>query len=633
MIDRNLWVYDIETLASMFSYTAINVDTQEIVKFVIHRQKDEFASLMNHLKRCKGQIGFNNINFDYPIIHYMMLNYNKWTNDYLSEIVIIDLIYQKAQKIISAQNNDAKVFVNISDKEIIIPQLDLFKINHFDNKAKRTSLKNVQININYPNVQDMPIDHTCTDITLEQIDEILEYNLNDVLSTYEFYKLCIDKIELRKSIGKLYNLNLINKSDSAIGTEILKKEYCSKANVEFKDIKDLKSPYLNLKFSSIISNRVSFKSIELNNFLNKLKNINFRDFESKDIIFRGVKYTFAKGGLHSNNKPKIYKTTDDILIVDQDFGSFYPGILISENRYPKHLGKEFTQVLKDLTDKRLQAKKDGDKVTTDSLKITINSIYGNLGNEYSFVCDYTTMYSVTINGQLFLLMLIEQLTEIDGIDCFYANTDGSTYLIKKDKLQEFYDICNKFAQYISIPIEYANYNKCIIRDCNNYIIQTDSNKLKTKGFFVKDREIYQDNSFRIIQIALEKYFINGISIKETILNHTNIYDFCGRQKFTKDSCGETHEISNGNKLVIKQQKNVRYYISTNGKTFLKQYTKGSEEFIHKGYKVTIFNKFEQKENYNIDYSFYIKECNKIIDVIEDKQIDLFDMIKEVENGI
>jgi hypothetical protein len=28
--DRRLWVYDIETLASCFTYTAFNIDTEEI---------------------------------------------------------------------------------------------------------------------------------------------------------------------------------------------------------------------------------------------------------------------------------------------------------------------------------------------------------------------------------------------------------------------------------------------------------------------------------------------------------------------------------------------------------------------------------------------------------------------------
>jgi hypothetical protein len=630
MENRNVWVYDVETLASMFSYSAINIDTEEVVKYVIHKDRCDFDELIKHLKECKGHIGFNNISFDYPIIHYIMTN----IDTSMSRELTINSIYKKAQKIISSQNEDDKSYNYIADKDVLIPQLDLFKLNHFDNKAKRCSLKNVQIAINYPNVQDMPIEHTCKDITLEQVDEILDYNINDILSTFEFYKKCIDKIELRKSIGKLYKLPLINKSDSAIGIEILKKEYCQKANVQFSEIKDLKSQYYNLRFEKIISPLVKFESKQLNDFLTKLKNNTFNQFSDETIIFNNTKYIFAKGGLHSYNKPTIYEPKVNTKLIDFDFGSYYPGLMLTLGVFPKHLSRVFLEVVKSLTERRLKAKQEGDKVTTDSLKLTINSIFGNLNNQYSWICDTQALYTVTINGQLFLLMLIEQLAK-EGIYCFYANTDGITCIVDDNKIDTYNTICNNMSTYLNIPVEFQEYTKCIIRDCNNYIIKTSTGKSKLKGVFVYNKEIYQDNSFKIIPITLEKYFIDGIPVQETIKNHTNIYDFCGRQKFTKDSYGEIHSIKYDNNLPIrvveKQQKNVRYYISTNGNTFIKQYLKGSEELIHKGFKVTVFNKYEELEDYKIDYKFYIKECNKIIELLEDKQMDLFNLIEEIEN--
>ena len=122
---------------------------------------------------------------------------------------------------------------------------------------------------------------------------------------------------------------------------------------------------------------------------------------------------------------------------------------------------------------------------------------------------------------------------------------------------------------------------------------------------------------------MSEYFFNNIPIEKTIKDHKNIYDFCGRQKFGRDSYGMIHFLKNNESKGEKQQKNVRYYISNDGATFYKYYNKGTSEVIHKGFKVTIFNNYIQKEDYNIDYSFYISECNKIINVIEDKQLSLF----------
>ena len=166
---------------------------------------------------------------------------------------------------------------------------------------------------------------------------------------------------------------------------------------------------------------------------------------------------------------------------------------------------------------------------------------------------------------------------------------------------------------------------------NNHASLYDNGKIKYKGAFEINKVVgnepayHKDNSFKIIPIAISNYFFKNIKVQDTIYNHNNIYDFCGRQKFGRDSYGEIHSIVNNELSIEKQQKNVRYYISNSNKTFVKQYTKGSSELINKGYQVEIFNKYIEKEikEYNIDYSFYIKEAYKIIDIIENKQLELF----------
>lgn len=136
--NRNLWVMDIETLKSCFTYTAYNVDTGDILQYVLHKDRFEYCSLIEHLKSCKGHIGFNNLNFDYPILHYMIKNFNNWIN--LSNTDIIFKIYQEAQRIIDEQNKkEFNTIVAIKNKDVLIPQLDLFKIWHYNNKARSTS--------------------------------------------------------------------------------------------------------------------------------------------------------------------------------------------------------------------------------------------------------------------------------------------------------------------------------------------------------------------------------------------------------------------------------------------------------------------------------------------------------------
>lgn len=70
-------VYDIETLAGCFTYTALDINTQEVYQYVIHKNRNEIVDLYQHLSECKGMIGFNNIGFDYPVIHKFMNSYKE----------------------------------------------------------------------------------------------------------------------------------------------------------------------------------------------------------------------------------------------------------------------------------------------------------------------------------------------------------------------------------------------------------------------------------------------------------------------------------------------------------------------------------------------------------------------------
>ena len=140
--DKKVWVYDVETLKSCFTYTAINVDTEEIVQYVLHKDRSDWDEFINHLKQCKGQIGFNNLSFDYPVIHYIL----KTLDGSLKRESTVKYIYEEAQRIIEVQNEKSfSKFASIKESEVLIHQLDLFKIWHYNNAARSTYLKALEI--------------------------------------------------------------------------------------------------------------------------------------------------------------------------------------------------------------------------------------------------------------------------------------------------------------------------------------------------------------------------------------------------------------------------------------------------------------------------------------------------------
>lgn len=128
-------VMDIETLVNLFTYTGYCRQTKTYHQFVIHKLRNDYELLIQHLKRNKLiMIGYNNESFDYPVIHHLINHYEeyRWLNGY----ELSQKIYEKAQELINSQFN------TVADYNKHIPQIDLFKIWHYDNTAKMTSWLN-----------------------------------------------------------------------------------------------------------------------------------------------------------------------------------------------------------------------------------------------------------------------------------------------------------------------------------------------------------------------------------------------------------------------------------------------------------------------------------------------------------
>jgi len=272
---------------------------------------------------------------------------------------------------------------------------------------------------------------------------------------------------------------------------------------------------------------------------------------------------------------------------------------------------------------------------------------------YSYLYDPKFTMSITLNGQLFILKLIEQLTiQLSYIKVLQANTDGITLIIKRTDHNQLLDICKWWEEFSNLKLEYAYYQKMIIRDVNSYYaIYTDPTKdIKVKGFFEIDKAWHKNHSMLIVMKALYEYFINNISVEYTIYSSTNIFDFCKRGRSNSDSYLISRHYDNGNVVDTKLQKNIRYYIANTGidlikilppldnKDKLEKYRrenplqldlfhflddvkieKDRESYLEANYKSKLFNRFYSKpyfNDYDINYDYYINECYKIINIIE-----------------
>lgn len=617
-------VYDIETLSNFFSYTDID-ENENVSVFVVCAWRNDLPDLLGHLSKRLIQIGFNNLAFDSIVLAYMIENKSEFLKKTGDQVAA--RVYSFVQNLIKDRETASNHGLRPKHK-----QIDLFKINHYDNKARSTSLKALQCHIYWPNVQDMPFGHDHT-VQPSEMDEILGYNLNDVLSTKAFYELCHEKINIRDTFTKLYGKDFTNKSDVSIGEEIFVNYIKQESGFTKNDLKERTVKYDAVNLGRCVLPYIKFNSPQFSAMLEEIKKTivtPFRKFK-QSIRYKDFIYDFGVGGIHGCAPAGVYEAGDG-LIIDYDVKSYYPNLSIQNDFHPGHIPKEvFCKVYNNIFEERVRKQKEGKDAEQAGLKLSLNGIFGKSGEETSAFFDRYFFYKITLNGQLSLAMLAEAFVDfVPGLRVLQINTDGLTVWIPKDQEVKCEQILEKFMQRTKLIMEKVYYNRMFIRDVNNYIGEYVDKKLKKKGIFETSKEYHKDNSFLAVPKALVDYFVNGIPIEQSLKANNNIYDFCGRYKATSGWYAEYHTTKKQGQNIVLDTTNygkiLRFYPTTDqGGTAIKKNKDGRIINLLSGWPTKPFNKYEEKniEDYKIDYDYFIVECNKIIDEIEPKQLTLF----------
>lgn len=652
-----VYVYDIEVFQNIFHCSVKNTETNNIYKFEISERKNQLRELVKFFKQVDKYItwgdyyttninipanvifcGYNNLHYDNPIINYIieyedkLMQYNIPT--------ICSSIFNLSKTITTSSEDNIDAWKHWK-YQIWFDTFDILTML-YSNKL-RVGLKEIQVTMQYPNVQEFVCDWT-KPLPLEDFDSMIVYNINDIESTSELLNRCKKDVDLRIAIEDEYGVRVLSKDGVNIGMKILTQKYLEKTGLTWWDIKDLRSPMSVIPLKDVILPFIKYDSPILQRVLEDMKNQivspGRKGYENK-FVFNNLRYSVGVGGIHSVNSPEIIIPRDDEMLIDIDVASLYPSMLIEYEFYPKHLGKEFLEVYKQIKDERIEAKHNGDKVKNETLKLALNGLSGNLQNEHNFCYSPFAVMQIRINGQLLLLMLAEKLTQI-GCRIVQANTDGLFVLLKKDAYSKVNSICREWEQLTKLTLEEDRFKAMYQYAINDYFAITEDNKVKEKGMFITAVKLGKGLTPKIIPKAIISFFKDGISVEDTIKNCTDIRDFLMSEK-----TGKQWHVEYMNE---EQQRTNRFYASTNGGYLWKWKDTGHKEgeiitytepYVgeHK-YKasarqyqnmltasgVTLLNKFDDKpiEERKINYRYYIMEAYKIIRDLKPLQLSLWD---------
>jgi len=451
-------ILDTEIYKNYFLLSMMDSETKKVRSFELYEGKELDIKAIIPIMKNHTTVGFNSSKFDLPIIVGALSGFdNKKIKEVCDAIIQLNLPVWK-----------------VADKFGIKVPKSFDHIDLIEIAAGKASLKIYGGRLHAKKMQDLPIEPDAI-LTREQMVLIKDYCENDLHTTNLLYQTLKPQIALREKMSEQYGIDLRSKSDAQIAEAVIVNELKKTTGKDYKKLEVPDGQAFRYKDPKIIS----FKTKKLQDLFERVLDTKFeiggngsivlpewmKDYELK---IGNTEYTLGIGGLHSCEKAQCISADDIHLLSDKDVVSYYPNIILQQQLSPKSMGYDFIKLYQSIVDRRIKAKKEGDKVTADTLKIFVNGSFGKLGSKYSTLYAPELLIQTTITGQLALLMLIESL-ELNDISIVSANTDGIVIYCEKVKEQLLEKLCFEWMLDTTFELETTYYSKMAIKNVNNYI--------------------------------------------------------------------------------------------------------------------------------------------------------------------
>jgi len=506
------------------------LETGEAHSFWWHVEGDMDRAYEQFKRKDLTWISFNGIHFDQPILSAAICGKHPTVLKQMAKVLIED--NGKSWEMSTLFNYDTVKFDHI----------DLMEVS----PGVRISLKTFAGRMGYPTMVDMPFHHD-TDLTPDQYPIVEAYCDNDLGVTEALFNELRSEIELRTEMSLEHGIDLRSKSDAQVAEAILKKVAGIAKNTE-------KQP------SSVTYKAPSFietESDQINDIIHQLENTDFKinfangmvvapDFLREPVELGFGKYQMGVGGLHSTHDKCFYSESDEEYAQsDFDVAGYYPVTMLIAGLTPRlanGAGERFIAEYKNIYDRRIEAKRSGNKKVANALKISLNGTFGKLGSPYSAFYSPDLMLAVTITGQLNLMCLIYDLEFHPEIRVMSANTDGIAVRYPRRLRDRVLNIIKANALRTGYEYEETRYAKIAMKDVNNYIAITSDEapviitpkgeiiegkgkvSVKRKGLYAETGLMKNPTNEVCSNLAIE-FLKDGVHPSEAIHKHRDPRDF------------------------------------------------------------------------------------------------------------
>jgi len=371
-------------------------------------------------------------------------------------------------------------------------------------------------------------------LTQAELDETIKYCCHDVDTTMKLVDVRKSYLTTKINIGRMVGISdvkALSMTNAKLTAAFLKAQ---PPQYPWTDERQYKYPD-NL--------RKEYVPAEVFQFFDRMYDPSLTDddiFKSKiNLAIGDCPVTIGYGGIHGAVPNFMWReeAAEGRIIRNYDVGSYYPHLMTINGYTSRNIPDP--AIYEDMLERRMQAKKSGDKVTANALKLIANTTYGATLNRYNDLYDPLMARSVCISGQLYLLELSEHLfADIPDLRIVQLNTDGIMVEFHRDHYDQVLAITEEWQKRTGFELEEDVVGGIAQKDVNNYVEIPEGDlydkdgkpRWKIKGGYVV-RGIAPAGAFNInnnaciVAQAIVNHFVFGTPAEETINGCSDLSQF------------------------------------------------------------------------------------------------------------